>query len=210
MAGMLAKKMAQAQADGQPSPEEFVRQVNSLANPGQDQEGGIRPEDQVAAPEQSPLAEQDDTPPEQDPAFVAAVTWLRRALYEDGAADHVHRIMQNPGADQPGQLATLAYELAQQADAVTNGEIDDTNLVSLGVFALAEVGEIAEASGAELEPAAMASALKTMMFRYLQESGAPAEQIQQLQAAMNQITPQQFNEIAQAAQQQADTGGQNG
>ena len=62
---------------------------------------------------------------------------------------------------------------------------------------MAEVAEIAEASGTVFQSADLASAFKSMMLRYLQEQGADTAQIQE---AINQITPEQFDVINEEVQ----------
>ena len=141
-----------------------------------------------------PMAEQDETPPEEDSAFVDAFNFVRKTLYEKGVADEVSTVMKS-FPDPVPQLAEMAYGLTEQADTVTNGMVKEENLVSLGMYTLGEITEIADASGAELQSSDVASAFKSMLMRYLQENGADTGPLQE---AMNQISPDQFNQLADA------------
>lgn len=147
-------------------------------------------------PQAQPMPEDQESPdggppPESDENFVKAVNFARKVLYKDGGSDKINQIVQkmpNPSS----HLATLAYEISGQADAATGGMVMDENLVSLATMVLSDVFEIAEASGVPVEPAQMAEAFKSMALKYLQENGIPTEQIEK---AMSQLGPEQFNEI---------------
>lgn len=132
-----------------------------------------------------------DADPTEDEAFVEGVNFARKILYEDGMADKVNSIIKKH-ADPASQFAILAYELSAKADEATGGKVQDDNLISLGGFVLAEIGEIAEASGMEVKPTDMAAALKQMLTRYVEESGLDPSSVSQ---AMNEISKDQFTAI---------------
>jgi hypothetical protein len=139
------------------------------------------------APEEQ--AEQSD---ENDPALKTAINFVKRALYETGAADGIHETMkksQNPAED----MALLAYELTAVADEKTGGQVPDELLISLAATVLAEISDIAEASGVQLQPADVASALKIMILRFAGEMG---HDTRELQAAFDQVSPDQINQMA--------------
>lgn len=152
-----------------------------------------------SAPEQQ--APPEELPPEQiaeesDPTLDQAYEWIKQKLYGDKLADKIVEVSKG-GGDPMGMLVDMAYKLTAAADEATGGEVPEEDLPSLGALALGEVLQLASEVGVELQPADMASGLKQMVMRYLQESGVAPEEIQGLQQAMNQVSAEQFNQIAQ-------------
>jgi hypothetical protein len=129
---------------------------------------------------------------ENDPAFLAAIEFVKSALYESGAADQVNAVLQK-SQDPVDEMANLAYELVAIADEKTEGEVPDDLLILLASTVLSEVAEIAEASGVELQASDIASALKMMILRFVGEQG---HDTRALHEAMNQISPEQINQMA--------------
>lgn len=158
--------------------------------------GLLRPQQKEPMPAQTQVAEEDDMgeddADESHPAFVAAVEFVKTALYESGASDQVNELVkksQSPIDD----LANMAYELTSIADEKTDGQVPDELLVLLASTVLAEVSEIAEASGVQLQAADVASALKMMILRFVGEQGYDTRE---LHAAMNQVSPDEINKLA--------------
>ena len=160
--------------------------------------GLLKPKQQ--APVEQEALPPDQMPPEEDmeadednPAFIAAVEFVKTALYEQGAADQVSSVVKK-SKSPVDDIANFAYELTSIADEKTNGEVPDELLVLLGSTVLAEIAEIADASGITLQPADIASALKMMILRFMGEQGYDTRQLHE---AMNQISPEQINQMAQ-------------
>lgn len=135
---------------------------------------------------------------ENNPAFQAAVELINQALYQQGAADGIHQ--QLLASDNPVvTMAEVAYEITAIADERTEGQVADELMVMLATVALSEIADIAVASGIQLTSADVAEAMKQMILRYVGEMG---HDTRELQAAMDAIPPEQFNQMA------GDPGGQ--
>lgn len=145
-------------------------------------------------PEQAPQEQEQPATPENDQALQQAKEFVGAVLYSNKGADQVAKLAE---ADAPmDMLANLAYELASKADEKTDGNVADEDLVELAMFAMTEIGEVAEAAGATLKPSDIAQALNTMMVRFLKENGVPEEQVAELQKAMSAVPEDEFNELA--------------
>lgn len=183
MQGLL-KKPREMQSDPNQPPAEYPAQ-----QPQDPTRGAAQQPQPGAQPEQ-----QADAGDDNDPALNAAIEFVRRALYENGSSDSVHATMK--ASRQPVEdMAMLAYELTSIADEKTEGQVPDELLMTLAVTVLTEVAEIAEASGVQLQPADLASALKIMTLRFVGEMG---HDTRQLQEAFNQVSAEQVNQIAAA------------
>lgn len=132
---------------------------------------------------------------EDHPAFRAAVAFLKKALYKEGAADYVHDAVKR--AESPVEiLAAMAYEAVNAADQKTNGEVPDELVVLLIATAIQEIAEIAEASGVALTPEDIASIFKIVVLKYIKSLGYD---VTELHKAMNQIKPEQFRALVEGA-----------
>jgi len=159
-----------------------------LLNPQQAQQ--LPPEAEQLPPEG--MEQEGPEADENDPAFQAAIQFLKKALYETGAADQINQAIKR--AKEPvDAIANYAYELVAVADEKTQGAVPDELLVLLASTALEEVCDIAEASGIKLQPADVASALKMIILRFVGEQG---HDTRALHEAMNQISPEQINQMA--------------
>lgn len=145
-------------------------------------------------PMQEPEMQQpgmDDEPDETNPAFQAAVQLGNDALYKEGAADDINE--QLVSAEDPvSAIADIAYEITSIADERTDGQVPDELLIMLATVMLNEVGDIAVASGIQLTSADIAQAMKQMILRFVGEMGHDTTE---LQAAMDAIPPEQFNDM---------------
>jgi hypothetical protein len=90
-------------------------------------------------------------------------------------------------------LANTAYEIVTIVDERTEGAIPDELLVLFAAKILEEVAEIGEAAGVPMQPSDVALALKQMILRFLGEQGVDTTQLQQ---AMDQVDPEEFNQAA--------------
>lgn len=154
---------------------------------------------QAKAPQQMPSQAEPEAPEadENDPNFQQAMQFAMEVLYSKGEAKNVATTLQAKG-DSPAQaLADTAYEITSIVDEKTEGRVPDELLVLLASRILEEVADIAEAAGFKLQPADIAEALKQMILRFLGEQGVDTTQ---LQAAMDQVDPAEFNKLAGAQQ----------
>lgn len=147
------------------------------------------PNAQAAAPT-DPMPEGAE-PDESDPAYQAAMELAMKALYGEQAAKGVAESLRM-AQDPVEGLSNTAYEIVSIIDERTEGAVPDELLVLLATNVLEEVGEIAEAAGIEVTPADIAAALKQMILRFLGEQGVDTTQLEQ---AMGQVNPEDFNQI---------------
>jgi len=188
MQGLL-KQQSQAPQDE----DAMAQQAAQQAAAQMQQQGGEAP---VSDPMAQPGMEEGEGADENDPAFKAAVDYVRTVLYADGAADEINKAMTN--MQSPAEsIADMAYEITTIADEKTQGEVPDELLMLLASTVLSEIYDIAEASGLKVEPADMASSLKMMILRFVGEQGHDTQQLHQ---AMNQVSPEQINQMAAEGQ----------
>ena len=138
-----------------------------------------------------------------DPALESAIMALGSRLYKDDIAT---QIADNVGKSQtavPRIMATIAYKLAESSDVGTDGEIKEENLSVLGMMALNEVLEIAEASGVQVGPSDASEAFKHMVIMFAQDQGLPEDQVQTLAAAMAEVNDQQLADAANEVPEEA-------
>jgi len=185
MAGLLKQPRQQAQPQqAQPMPEQPQQMDPSAAMPQEPMPGQEMP--------QGAQGEAD----ENNPAFQAAITQVKTALYQEGAADGVNKAL-TTSSNPVETVSTLAYELTAIADEKTNGEVPDELLMLLAGTVLAEIVDIAEGSGIQMSAADVAQAFKQMTLRYLGEQGMDTTE---LSAAMDQVSPEQMNQLAAEVQ----------
>lgn len=142
--------------------------------------------------EQMPAGEMtgDEGPdPDADPGYQQAMAFSMEALYGKEAAKNVAKSLKT-GRDPVESLANTAYEIVSVVDERTEGAIPDELLVLFASKILEEVAEIGEAAGVQYKPSDVALALKQMILRFLGEQGVDTSQLQQ---AMDQVDPEEFN-----------------
>lgn len=158
--------------------------------PGQE---AAMPEQQAAMPEQQ--AEMMDGEPEKDasdPNYQAALEFAMKALYSEKAAKDIAKTLRT--SNEPSEaLATISYEIMSIIDERTQGAVPDELLALLATNILEEVASIAEAANVPVQPSDLALALKQMILRFLGEQGIDTTQLQQ---AMDQVNPEEFNRMA--------------
>jgi hypothetical protein len=126
--------------------------------------------------------------PESNPAYRAGLDLIHKTLYKDGAAQDIATALKS--SDNPiEEIGNTAYEILVAIDEKTKGSIPDELIVALAVETMSEVAEIAEAAGIKIGGTEVANAMKTMLTRYAQESGADVTQLMQAlgQADMGQL-----------------------
>lgn len=137
--------------------------------------------------------EQEMPDPETDPGYQQAVQFAMQALYENQAAKQIAKSMRMQ-QDPVEALANTAYEIISIVDERTDGAVPDELLAPFAAFVLEEVSEIGEAAGLQIKPADVALALKQMILRFLGEQGVDTTQLQQ---AMDQVDPEEFNQAVE-------------
>jgi hypothetical protein len=131
--------------------------------------------------------------PESDPGYQQAAQFAMEALYKNKAAKDIAKALKT-ARDPVEALANTAYEIISITDERTNGAVPDEMLAAFATFVLEEVAEIAEAANVPLQPSDVAMALKQMILRFLGEQGVDTTQLQQ---AMDQVDPEEFNRMAE-------------
>lgn len=127
--------------------------------------------------------------PDSDPGYQQAMAFSMEALYGKEAAKNVAKSLKT-GGDPVDAMANTAYEIVSIVDERTDGAIPDELLVLFASNILEEVAEIGEAAGVQYKPSDVALALKQMILRFLGEQGVDTSQLQQ---AMDQVDPEEFN-----------------
>jgi hypothetical protein len=181
MAGLIQQNMAA----GAPAPE-------------QKPQPGMAPQQMPAEqmpPEQMPMGEMEEgegPDPDTDPGYQQAMAFSMEALYGKEAAKNVAKSLKT-GGDPVESLANTTYEIISIVDERTDGAIPDELLVLFASKILEEVADIGEAAGVQYRPSDVALALKQMILRFLGEQGVDTSQLQQ---AMDQVNPEEFNRMA--------------
>jgi uncharacterized protein YidB (DUF937 family) len=129
---------------------------------------------------------------ESDPNYQAALEFAMKALYSEKAAKDIAKTLRT-SKDPSEALGTIAYEIMSIIDERTQGAVPDELLALLATKILEEVASIAEAANIPVKPSDLALALKQMILRFLGEQGVDTTQLQQ---AMDQVNPEEFNRMA--------------
>ena len=149
--------------------------------------------DEAMAMNGKPGEQQEQEMSEDDPGYTAAMAFAMEALYKNEAAVDIAKSMRG-APNTPDALANAAYEIVSITDEKTEGAIPDELLALFATRILEEVAEIAEAAGIPVKPSDVALALKQMILRFLGEQGVDTTQLQQ---AMDQVNPEEFNQMDQ-------------
>ena len=145
-------------------------------------------------PTEAPAPE-DDQDPEDDPGYMQAMSFAMEALYKNKAATQVADGLKTAN-DKVEAMANTAYEIISIVDERTDGAVPDDLVALFASRVLEEVATIADAAGIEVKPSDVALALKQMILRFLGEQGVNTTQLQQ---AMDQVDPEDFNRAAAEA-----------
>lgn len=183
MPGLIQQNMGASQVDDAMQQQPIQRQSPAVM------------ERQEAAAMNGKPAPQEESPEmtEDDPGYTEAMAFAMEALYSNKAAFDVANSFK--GAQNiPDALANTAYEIVSITDEKTDGAVPDELLVLFATRILEEVAEIAEAAGVQVKPSDVALALKQMILRFLGEQGIDTTQLQQ---AMDQVDPEEFNRMAE-------------
>lgn len=160
--------------------------------PIQRQSPAVMEKQEAAAMNGKPAEQQEPEMSEDDPGYTEAMAFAMEALYANEAAVNVAKSFK--GAQNiPDALANTAYEIVSITDEKTDGAVPDELLALFATRILEEVAEIAEAAGVQVKPSDVALALKQMILRFLGEQGVDTTQLQQ---AMDQVDPEEFNRMS--------------
>ena len=142
---------------------------------------------------QAPMpAQQEPEKDESDPNYQAALEFAMKALYSEKAAKDIAKALRT-SRDPVEALSTISYEIISIIDERTDGAVPDELLALLATNILEEVASIAEAAKIPVKSSDIAVALKQMILRFLGEQGVDTTQLQQ---AMDQVDPEEFNRMA--------------
>ena len=143
---------------------------------------------------QAPMpAQQEPEKDESDPHYQAALEFAMTALYSEKAAKDIAKALRT-SRDPVEALSTISYEIMSIIDERTDGAVPDELLALLATNILEEVASIAEAAKIPVKSSDIAVALKQMILRFLGEQGVDTTQLQQ---AMDQVNPEEFNRMAE-------------
>lgn len=185
MAGLINRNMASA--------EDEANEQEPVEGPGPDNSA----QHEMAegeAPEASDTSGGPD--PDTDPNYIAALKFAMQALYQNDAAQGVAKSLRN-AQDPVEGLANAAYDITSIVEERTQGAVPDELFALLATKILQEVADIGEAAGMNYKPSDIALALKQMILRYLGEQGMDTTQLQQ---AMDQVDPEEFNRMAEGGE----------
>ena len=140
--------------------------------------------------------QQAETAALDDPALEQAIANIGQRLYKEELGQQIADTVGKAENNVPRNMATIAYKLAESSDVDTDGEIKEENLSVLGMIALNEVFEIAEAAGVSTQPSDVSAAFKHMVIMFAQDQGLPEEQVQSLANAMAEVDDRGFAEEA--------------
>jgi hypothetical protein len=184
MAGLISKNMQTPEGEMEPklpgdptSPDDSMPHENAEPKAFESQE----------------KAAEGEVDAENDPTYRAALKYAMQALYKNGGAEGLAKVLR--GAQEPSKgLADAAYNIVSIVDEQTQGAIPDEMLAPFAVQILQEVVDIANSAGVQVRDEDIGLALKEMILRYLGENGVDTTQLQQ---AMDQVNPSDI--VAQAS-----------
>lgn len=186
MAGLIQKNMATSEVD------DAMQQA-----PIQRKSPAMMEREEAAAMNGKPAMQGQPEKTEDDPGYVQATQFAMEALYANQAANDIAKALRT-APDKVEAMANTAYEVVSITDERTDGAVPDELLAAFATFVLEEVAEIAEAAGLEVKPSEVALALKQMILRFLGEQGVDTTQLQQ---AMDQVDPEEFNRVAEGEEE---------
>ena len=134
----------------------------------------------------------DQSVDENNPAFLRALKFAMRVLYEQKAAGDVAQQLR-VATDKTEALGNIAYEIVSMVDERTEGTVPRELLGLLAMAILKEVIDIGQAAKMDITPQNAAGAFKNMLLRYLGENGVDTSQLQQ---GMDKIDPAVFSQVA--------------
>ena len=113
-----------------------------------------------------------------------AVDALQEKLYDEGVAEGIAQAILNAPNPVTG-LVEQASMLLKLSDEATEGVIPDDKYMLFAMQVMVEVGEIAEAAGADVSGRVMAEALKQFITKMARDLGADTSQVEEALASLN-------------------------
>lgn len=191
MAGLIQKNMASSSEVNDAMQQAPIQRQSPATMERQEADAMNKPQ-----PTQAPAPEE-GMDPESNEGFAKATQFAMEALYANKAANDIAKALRT-APDKVEAMANTAYEIVSITDEKTDGVVPDELLAAFATFVLEEVAEIAEAAGIEVKPSDVALALKQMILRFLGEQGVDTTQLQQ---AMDQVDPEEFNRMAEGEEE---------
>lgn len=191
MAGLIQKNMASSSEVDDAMQQAPIQRQSPATMERQEAAAMNKPQ-----PTQAPAPEE-GMDPESNEGFAKATQFAMEALYANQAANDIAKALRT-APDKVEAMANTAYEVVSITDERTDGAVPDELLAAFATFVLEEVAEIAEAAGLEVKPSEVALALKQMILRFLGEQGVDTTQLQQ---AMDQVDPEEFNRVAEGEEE---------
>lgn len=191
MAGLIQKNMASSSEVDDAMQQAPIQRQSPATMERQEAAAMNKPQ-----PTQAPAPEE-GMDPESNEGFAKATQFAMEALYANKAANDIAKALRT-APDKVEAMANTAYEIVSITDEKTDGVVPDELLAAFATFVLEEVAEIAEAAGIEVKPSDVALALKQMILRFLGEQGVDTTQLQQ---AMDQVDPEEFNRMAEGEEE---------
>lgn len=139
-----------------------------------------------------PMKPQQKPVDENNPAFLRAMKYAMRVLYEQKAAGDVAEQLR-AAKDKTDALANIAYDITKTVDERTDGTVPRELIGLLAMAILKEVIDIGQTAKMDITPQDAAGAFKAMILRYLGEHGIDTSQLRQ---AMDKVDPAIFSQGA--------------
>lgn len=133
---------------------------------------------------EEPMEDEDGSGAEGQQILDLAVDALKEKLYDEDIADGIAQAI--IGAPDPVTgLVDQATMLLQMSDEATEGVIPDDMYLLFAMQVMTEVGEIAEAAGADVSGTVMAEAVKQFIVKTVQNLGGDTTEVEQALASLN-------------------------
>ena len=134
-----------------------------------------------------PEEEIDESIDLDDPSYQQALQEARSRLYSKEVAEGLARALMS-APDVATGIADQTKALLEATDELTQGTVPDELYMMLGIELMGDVGEMAEAAGMTVTGADLVKAMRQFMLAVIEDMGGD---VNDLNAAMSQIDPQQ-------------------
>lgn len=167
MAGMIQSNMVEEEVPGDPTTPDGMPAHENAEPPAMEQQ------------EQAQGPESDDGGPQDEESYRKFMIGVKKVLYETKASDSIARQIAK-STNVPQTLADISYEMVSMVDQKSQGMLPDTMLAAAAFDTLGLITEIGKAIQKQIKGSDVATAAKLMMGRYLKESGADDDELDQL------------------------------
>jgi hypothetical protein len=134
--------------------------------------------------------------PDEHPAYNEAITLAKRKLYEEGAGEGLMKALQT-APEIGAALAEQTFAMMEMLDQMTEGQVPDELVMTLGIELMGEVVEIAEAGGVEVAGRDMAAGMRALITKLVTALGGDMTQVG---AAMDQLPVDKVGELMEQAE----------